>query len=428
MLAVLVGLRLTSAPGEGGLGLSLSQYALIAPPAILVAGLFVAVVSRTAFESGLNTGMLFRPSFGLAGSWLVSAVVAVGYIIWMALEFRVSSEILASALDAAGVDVGIEIPIVVLAVIVGVLSYVGLRRFATRIVQPVLIWISVGLFGIAVLWLAQRGLVLSTDRAPGGMLLVAAQQIVVYTVVFLPLAADTSRFAGRSNYAISATGVAFMFTLGGSLTFGAVLGAAATAPTVEGLAKTVLASGTAVMAAGIIGWVLAAEAAQPYGFLYSAANATSSVFLRRPPRILGLFMVAAAGLMAHVFNEAQLFPVADVAAFVLAPAFVVVVVDYFLVRKKRYLVDEMYDRSGEYGGVNLIGFFAYVVGLFVGYVIDPLGPEVFLRGVEVALPFAGSWSDTVPAVLVSMVATAVAYWSIGRLRIAQTDVVSKVRL
>lgn len=68
MLAVLVGLRLTSARGFGGMGLSISQYALIAPPAILIAGLLVALVSKTAFESGLNAGMLFRPSFGLAGS------------------------------------------------------------------------------------------------------------------------------------------------------------------------------------------------------------------------------------------------------------------------------------------------------------------------------------------------------------------------
>lgn len=428
LVAVLVGVRLTADPAVGGLGLSMGQVALVAPLSLIVAAIILSVVATMAFESGLNTGMLLRPAFGIAGSWLFSAIVAVAYLIWTALELNVAATLAIASMDVLDVTLAEGVPIVLGAVAIGALSFLGMRHFAFNLVRPALVWIGLLTFGLALISMSSQGLRIGGSRADPSSLMIAAQHIVLYTVIFLPLVVDTARFAKRSTYAVSSIGLGFGIAVGGSIFVGAILGAAGTAPNAVSVAATLLVSASALAAVVSLIWVFAGELVQPFGFLYGGANAASAVVLRRPPKFFGWMLAAVSAGLALVFDESQLFPTAEVFSFLMAPAFVVLMVDFWLIRDHRYLVDEMYERKGNYGGVNLVGFSAYIAGLFVGYVLNPVGPDVFLRGVAEVLPIAGAWSETVPTLFVSMAVTAVIYWTVGKWRLREADVVSHVRL
>ncbi len=419
--AILVGVRLTAPPRLGGFGLSLGQVALVAPPSVIVAVLMLVGVALVSFESGLPTGMLLRPAFGVAGSWVLTVAVALGYIAWMGYELKLIGRLFAEALIPSGLSASSDVLAIAAAVVVGAMSYLGLQRFAARLVRPVLVWGSILMFGGLLLWISNRGLVVSGARASGGALLLASQHIILYVLVFFPLVADTGRFAEQSNFAISGTGFGFGVATAGSIFAGALLGLA-------GGVGSIFSTGSLAMAAAVIAWLLIAELAQPFGFQYGASNAAGTLFLRRPPVFLGWLIVAAGVLLALVLTDRDLVGTADVLAFALAPAFAVMVVDYWVIRERNYLVDEMYDRTGMYGGVNPLGFVAYVIGLFVGLLIDPVGPDVFVDGLTRVVPFAGSWSQVAPGVLSAMAVSALLYLALGRIRRQDEAVVSPIRL
>ena len=57
----------------------------------------------------------------------------------------------------------------------------------------------------------------------------------------------------------------------------------------------------------------------------------------------------------------------------LGPIFAVMVVDYFIIRKKQLLIDEMYNPGGSFAGINWAGIIAIIVGALAAVAIVEIG-------------------------------------------------------
>lgn len=430
--AFVVGVRLTAGAGVGGLGLTLGQLLFVVPLATLIGAVLLAAVSWVAADQGVPAGLLMRPSFGVAGSWVGATLIATFYLAWASLEIQAGGHAIAAALTAGGIiNVPDGVAIGVFAVGTAALVYVGLALATRWWIRAFAFWAVLILFLvalIAVLLALGDGVLDTIPRVQGFWL--GVDMIVAAMIVWFPLAADTGRFASDTSVATSGTGYGFGIGSAAAVVVGGLAGLTRVIePSFSGLTGAVLSTGSTLVVLVVVLGVLAAELDQPFALIYGASTSVSSTVLRRPPGLLGEGLVVAAAAAALLVSEGSLFEAVQFLATLVAPLIVILLADFFLVRGRRYLTDGLYDRSGPYRGMNLLGLFAYMVAFSVTQFIEPSGPHQWLDFVERLAPSAGSLAEQgVPPVLTGMMVGFVVYTLIGRWTIKDIEQISAVRL
>jgi nucleobase:cation symporter-1, NCS1 family len=346
----------------------------------------LAAVALAGAREGLPGMVLFRPVLGRAGSSVPTILNVAQLLGWTAVEFWAMGRLVnALSIELLGVD---AFPVWLALVAVGcTLLAVGgpvlvvkrfLERFGTWIVVASGLGLTVSLF--------------ATSRpfegwppATGGLpFLLAVDLVIVMPISWLPLVADSTRFARRDRGVFGATfagyaiGNVWFYLLGALL----VLHAAAP-PDALGLGRTIvgLAGGTLLVVGLIVG-----EAPNAFANVYS----TSVSALNLVPRASERAFVIATGSVAFVLALLVTMDRYEVFLFLIGSVFVplgaVFLVDYFVRAGGRYGPDAVFGQAA--AGVRWAAIVPWVAGFVVYQWSVPTGP--------------GWWRDAVEAVFTGL--------------------------
>ena len=428
--AVLVGFRLTSLPQQGGLGLSFDQLVLIVPLGLIAGIAGLAAIAYIAAETGLPTGMLLRPGMGVAGSWIAAVVATVLYLAWAAIELQFSGVALTKVMASFGVGIDERIGILVVSLLVGVMIFVGIEKISVYFIAKIAVWaallILIALFvsyarGEVAIGAAERG-------APHPWL--GMDLVFTFVVAWFPLAGDTGRFSASPESGASGISIGFGVGTAISVIVGGLGGLVLQHSVSYGSFIGSMLSGASVAVVGlVIVWIVFGESDQPFGLLYAASMSLSSAVLRRPPGLVAEALVVAAGGVGMLVSEGSLVRSIDFLVALVVPFGAILAADYYIVRRRKYLVDALYDRNGIYRGINLLGLSVYAISVLAGQWIQPSGPESWTAGVDSVIPFIGNLATDygVPSVMSSAFLAFGLYGLIGRWRIKEEDTVSRLR-
>lgn len=425
--AIVLGAMLGS---EQGMGLTYIQILLVVPIGLIIGGAVISGIGWMAADMGVPTGLLFRPGLGLAGSWVASVFQALLYIAWAALEMQVGATLLEDLAAAAGYPITYAVSITIVTALVAALVWMGMSWVSGVLIRRFTFWIALAV----VFWLF-ADVITSADlaglqaRIPDqSAFWLAIDLVVSFVVLWVPLAGDTARFAKNSSAAASGVGFGFGIGLAMMLLMGATVGLAGGMDgTVDGSLDFLL--GTAGTLAIVVGmaWLLAGMIDQPFGFVYGASTAIAATVRGRAPLWLSLVVVGLGGVTAAVATPGSLVGLGSFLLAVLTPLIAIVLADFFIVRRRRYLTDALYQTGGPYGPVNFYGLSSFFVAFAVQQWIRPTGPVAWIEILE-EVPGAGIWGVAgVPAVIVGMLVAFAMYSGLGRWKIAEWESVSRIR-
>ena len=303
-----------------------------------------------------------------------------------------------------------------LVIVMGVGGPVGvvrewLKKFAVWIVLATSIWLSWHLLSSANL------AALFSKPGDGSLTFWSGVDLVIaMPISWLPLVADYSRFARRSSQAFWGTLVGFTLTNVWFYALGAVV------LTVASLSQQPKEFVSAlVLTAGWLAFLilLLDETDNAWADLYSATVSLQNVL----PRVRQLWLIVGLGVLS--FLVAVLIDITQYQNFlyligsIFTPLFGLLTADYFLLRRQRYQVDDIYRSRGAYwylGGVNVWGVVAWLIGIAVYHVANPSILGAYFPG----------WLKAVPAALTlyggslpSFIASFFIYLALGAIFLAR---------
>jgi nucleobase:cation symporter-1, NCS1 family len=353
----------------------------------------LAAVGLAGAREGLPGMVLFRPVLGRRGSYVPSILNVAQLVGWTAVEFwamsrlgnALSTELI--GLDAAWLWLAITAVACTALAIAGPVLVVKrfLERFGTWIV------IATGLL-LTALVVSSGSLASAWAGAGDGGLpfWLAVDLVIVMPVSWLPLVADSTRFARQERGVFAATcagyavGNVWFYALGALLvvTAGAI-------PSAAGIEQAILGIAGGVAWIVILG-LLVGEAPNAFANIYSTAMSVLNVV----PAASRSAVAVVVGAIAFVLAAAITMERYEVFLFLIGSVFVplaaVFLGDYFVKARGRYGPELVFGPAAE--GVRARAFVPWVVGFLVYHWSVPTGPETWIDGVRsiftgVGLPF-----------------------------------------
>lgn len=371
-----------------GLGLPAAIGAIVV--GTLLGCVPLAAVALAGAREGLPGMVLFRPVLGRSGSFVPSALNVAQLLGWTAVEFWAMGRLANTlSIDLLGVD-AFGVWLAVIAVGCTALAVGGpvlvvkrfLERFGTWIVMASGIGLTVSLVMSAP---PVEGWATATGELP---FLLAVDLVIVMPVSWLPLVADTTRFARRDRGVFTATfvgyavGNAWFYIVGALLVLQVFAGpdAQSTGRAIVGLA------GGSVLVLGL----LVGEAPNAFANVYSAAVSTLNIVPQASARALAVSIGAIAFLLALLITmdryEVFLFLIGSV----FVPLAAVFLADYFVRARGRYGSDAVFGPGSE--GVRWTAVVPWLAGFILYHWSVPTGPEGWTEAVggvftSIGLPF-----------------------------------------
>ncbi len=323
----------------------------------------LALVGLIGSECAIPTMVTVRPSFGIRGSYLPTALNVLQLVGWTAFEIIV----MARAADTIAISVfgysNFTLWVVFFAFICAAMAIGGpllvirqwLEKFAIWIVYGTSIWIAYSITAGHDLWQ-----LFSTQAERGISLLYAIDLVVAMPISWMPLVADYGRFAKDSKASFLGTYAGYFV---GNVVF---YGLGALSVLALGAADPVAAIAAIAFGIPALTLILVDETDNGFADIYSAAVSIQNVSSRFKQRTL-IVAVSVLGIIL-----ALIVPMDQYAWFLLwigavfIPLFGVVITDYYILRSRNYMVAELYRASGEYWylkGVNLRAVLAWAIGV-----------------------------------------------------------------
>jgi putative hydroxymethylpyrimidine transporter CytX len=358
----------------------------------LVGNLLLALAGVAGADHGLPTMVLLRPVLGQRGSYLPSALNLIQLIGWTAFEFWAISLAASRVSETLFGFNGYGLWLIVFAVVCTLLALGGplvvvrqwLEKFGVWLVYGATLWMTIALF-------VQYD-VLSFLRQPGTGELpfwLAVDLAVAMPVSWLPLVADFTRFAKKPRAAFGGTYLGYMVANIWFYALGALfmLVLQLSAPTPENLATAIVGLTGSVIALLVI---LVNEVDNAFADIYSASVTVQNVLPRVPQRWLIVGIGALSLLLAAFLTMGQYFSFLLLIGSVFIPLFGILAADYYVLRRRRLQVDQLYAPGGAYwyqAGINWLALVAWAAGVAVYHLIARLLP-----GLGATLPgFAASF-------------------------------------
>jgi NCS1 family nucleobase:cation symporter-1 len=404
-------------PGLTALGLGLGLVAIILGRCI--GNGLMAAIAQVGAQTGLPGMVLARPALGVRGSQILASfnlLQLVGWTGWMLFVGASYCDILAVPLGLPTVEQlpAMRIVWVGLLMALCVLWSAGGERF-WKAVQTACTWL-LALLCVAMTFIVLRqydaAALLATGTASPLGLLAGADLVVAMSVSWVPLVADYSRYAHTPR--AGSMGTFWGYFAGGTWMYATGLLVALAAATSEPDRMVVQVMGSAGMAWAwlAVGLVLLSTVTTTFLDIFSAVVSAQNLLPRVPLRwgsvVVGL-LGALCALGLDVYGYA---PFLLAIGLVFLPAFSIVAVDYFIVRRQPS------DYLGLAGTLqpalwNRAGLLAWLIGSVVfdraqGWA--GLNTLTSLFGTSIA---TGPWNSG--ASLPCLAASAVAYLALLRL-------------
>ena len=347
-------------------GLGLGQALLAIVVGTVVGNLLLALAGVVGSDLGVPTMVALRPALGVRGSWLPSALNVVQLVGWAAFEILIMAQ-------AANAIVQTLFGWSHYLVWVGVFAVVATYMAVAGPVAVVKTWLEkVGVWAVlaTTLWLTwylvthyDVGALLAQAGTGDLTFLGGVDLVVAMPVSWLPLVADYSRFARRTSSAFWGTYLGYFVANVWFYALGAVL--------MLGLKLQDpfdLIPGIAALAGGWLALliILVDETDNAFANIYSTAVSTQNIFPRLPFRAVAVGVGAVCAVLAATLPLAEYEWFLLLIGSIFVPLFGVLAADYFLLRRRRYAVGELYRVAGAYwyrNGVNVAGVVAWGLGI-----------------------------------------------------------------
>jgi putative hydroxymethylpyrimidine transporter CytX len=350
----------------------------------------LAAVARAGAREGLPAMVLFRPVLGRAGSVLPSVLNVAQLLGWTAVEFWAMGR-LAQAISARYLGIDALWPwLAAVAIACTALAIGGPVLVVKRFLERFGTWIVV-ISGIAITVSVVTSEALADAlRSPADSGLpfwLAVDLVIVMPVSWLPLVADTTRFARTERGVFGATAIGYGIGNAWFYVLGALLVLAGAAADVSAIGSSVAGlTGGVLLVAGL----LVGEAPNAFANIYSAAVSTLNVVPRASATILSIVVGGVAFLLALAFTMERYEVFLFLIGSVFVPLAAIFVADYFVLARGRYGPERVFGRSAE--GVRLRALIPWVAGFVLYHWSVPTGPDRWVGAVHdvfsgLGLPF-----------------------------------------
>jgi NCS1 nucleoside transporter family len=374
--------------GALGIVLNLGLWETIA---VIVVGNIVGCAIFAAFtvmghKTGVNQMVLGRSAFGRRGAYLPSALMFLMTLGWIGVNTYFPVKIAIAVLGQFGIgdtwlsNLVVATVVMVIQVLIGIYGFYAIRTFekytvpitaAIMVLMSILAWSRPGVVN----WGLTSTLPPAAHLAMISLLVTAIG--VGWGISWVTWASDYSRFVPRS---VSSAAV-FWYSYVGMFVptvWLAILGATVASVTKDtDPAKMVSAVFGGVTSILVLLMVLHGPVATNILNVYSAALAALSMGLRLSRTVMALI----AGVVGYLVTIYFVFQPSFAKAFDnwmislllwMSPWAGIVLADFFIVRRGRIDVDELYrepERSA-YGDINWGAIVAFVVGLVAGWSVE----------------------------------------------------------
>lgn len=360
----------------------------------VLGSLMLAIVGIVGSDNAIPTMVLLRPVLGLRGSYLPTALNVLQLIGWTIFEFVVMG-VAANAISHVlfGFSsfpfwAALFAAIVILMGIGGPIGFVRqwLEKFAVWIALLTGAWLTFFMFtnfDFLAIW----------AKAGDGSLpfWIGVDLAIALPISWLPLVADYNRFARKTRGAFWGTFFGFLITNFWFLALGAIvlLGARVEQEPVQFAQAIALTAGWLALLI-----LLADETHNAWADLYSSAVSLQNAFPKVKQRWLIVGLGSLSIVIANVIDVTRYENFLFLIGSFFVPLFGILTADYFIVRRRTYITDELYRTQGAYwyaGGFNALGLIAWGIGTAVYHITNPTTLGAYL----------GEWQQMIPQILTS---------------------------
>jgi NCS1 family nucleobase:cation symporter-1 len=372
----------------------------------------LAAVALAGAREGLPGMVLFRPVLGRTGSYLPSVFNVAQLLGWTSVEFWAMGRLANTmSIELFGLD-AFWLWLAATAVVCTALAVGGPVLVVKRFLERFGTWIVIGSGVLLTITLLLSGSTASawTRNGEGGLpFWLAVDLVIVMPISWLPLVADSTRFARSERGVFGATlmgyavGNTWFYGLGALL----ILNAAAE-PSPQGIGTAITGFAGALAGVLILG-LLIGEVPNAFANIYSTAVSTLNVVPRASAALLSVVVGGIGFLLALLLTidryEVFLFLIGSV----FVPLGAVFLADYFVKARGRYGPELVFGPDSD--GFRRSALVPWIVGFVLYHWSVPTGPEGWVEAVgrlftNVGLPFplmSSRLGASVPSFVVAFV-------------------------
>ena len=366
----------------------------------IIGSLPLAIAGIIGSDNAIPTMAALRPSFGIRGSYLPSLLNIIQLIGWGAFEIWVMATAVDVVTEAILNYSNFYLWVMIFALLCVAMGISGPLMVIRQWLEKFVVWILYG----STIWIAYWALTthsfweLVAMPAQGGLSFsLAIDYTIAMPISWMPLIADYNRFARTSKGGFWGTYIGYVVANIVGYGVGAILILA-----FKPLGVTDVVSAIMLVYLGgiVILSLLTYEIDNGWADIYSSAVSIQNLLPKLSQRKLIVLIGAVSAILA------MFIPIAEYEWFLLwigsvfCPLFGVIFVDYFLIKRRKYDVSEIYKTKGAYWfwkGINFRAVIAWATGVLIYYFI------VYL------IPWLGA---SVP----SLAATACLYWILTKIK------------
>ena len=354
---------------------------------------------------GIPTMVSIRPSFGIRGSYFAAALNVIQLVGWTAVMLIVCGQ----AADAISKFYGfsnLNLWIILSGVITTLWAVAGHQFWK---------WIErISVFALLILCMAMTyvvfreygwGMLSQIPRKGDFPFMVGMDLVIAMPISWLPLVSDYSRFAMNSKRSFWGTWISYFIVSSWMYLVGLMATLATQSPDPSGVVMNLMLKFGWAIPALII--VLFSTFTTTFLDIYSTAISGLNIFPKLGERT-GIWIGGILGIIVAIIFPALL----DYEHFLLfigamfCPLFGIVLVDYFLIRRRTIDLEDLYKRGGKYWfskGINPLAMIAWAVGFAIYLGFSPMLMEKVLQ-IKAAFPWPLGSS------LPSMILAGFIYW------------------
>lgn len=358
-------------------------YALLAIIIGSITGsILLSLAGKIGSDHAIPSLIGIRPAFGLYGSYLAAILNIIQLIGWTTFEILILSK-------AAQSLTNLHVPFlwnIIFGIVIALFGIFGPLFLVKQWLSKFAIWIVYASSIVILVALLSQNLPNSISAVGKDMsFFVALDLVIAMPISWMPLVSDYNRFAKTSRGAFMGTLIGFsitniIFYLGGLL-----LGL--------GDVSSIIISIQAILFGFILLVMVVDEVDNAFADIYSAAISSQSIFRNLNQRYLIIGFTALSTILSiFVSIEGyQQFLLLIGALFI--PLFGVLLTDYFVVKRGKYQIDNIYGNGNKMIKVGYPAVVAWSIGAILYYLLSQLSPIYVSQ-----IPTVGS---TIPSLIAS---------------------------
>ncbi len=381
----------------------------------VIGGALMALHSAQGPKLGIPQMIQSRAQFGYVGATLPMVVVFIMFAGFNAACLVLTGQML-STLIGVSVDIGI---------VIGTIGIILLPIFGYKILHACQKWVSL-IAGVAFVIMSFNLLRnygfgdAGSGEFSWGMFVLSVAIMVTYQLCYAPYVADYSRYLPEDT----STRKTFCFTFAGTVTacvwtfsFGAIAASAATDAFAGGNVDFIVGQAGFAIPLFLLILIISNTAAPGlgvYACFMSAITIVTTFFKVRisfPVKAVGMTLIGLSAMLLAILGRENFL--GNVSAFIailgyfMVPWTAINLVDFYLVRKERYSIPDIFNPDGRYAGIDWRAMSAYLISIAAS--VPFMNTEMY------AGPFVEPLGGMDLAWLVSLVVSAVLfYWNMQR--------------